>query len=65
MLLSTCDMKHIHYYFILLAAFMGVAHDGAWAEDIFYLPSHSPLRRPWPYGVKTLALRREGLDLIK
>lgn len=26
-------MKHIHYYFILLAAFMGVAH-GAWAEDI-------------------------------
>lgn len=26
-------MKHIHYYFILLAAFMGFAH-GAWAEDI-------------------------------
>ncbi len=24
MLLSTCDMKHIHYYFILLAAFMDV-----------------------------------------
>lgn len=64
-------MKHIHYYFILLAAFMDVPMVRGQKISFISLP---PLLsegldltggRPWPYGVKTLALRREDLDLIK